>query len=251
MYQDRISDKAKARAPVGEVDLRLYLGSNAAPYVHYWERARASSRPLVWSWNWWGFLFPVPWLFYRKLWAIGAALILLPILLDAVFGYGSKGGMVLAALIGAGGIPLVIERAERKVRTVEALGLVSQQAIERLRRSGGVSRPGAVLGALLMVSLLGLHLYGKLPAQLPGCEAARVRATVLDIARDNEHYTGLPAELVALGEIRTGGPASSGKGRLCYADLTAGDERLPVEFEVFWEARSQGRYVVDLRIRDE
>ena len=250
MYQNRISNKANARPPVGEADLRLCLGSNATPYVHYWERARASSSPLVWSWNWWGLLFPVPWLFYRKLWAIGAALILLPMLLDAVLGSGSKAGMALAALIGACGMPLVVERAERKVRAVEVLGLVSQQSIERLRRSGGVSLPGAVLGALLMVAFLGLHLYSKLPAQLPGCEAAPVRATVLDIARDNEAHTGLPAELVALEDIQAGGAADGG-GRLCYADLTAGSERLPVAYEVFWEVRSRGRYVVDLRIRDE
>ena len=251
MREQHASQESAARSAVGEADLRLCLGPNAAPYVAYWDRLRAAGRPWLPSWNWWGLLFPVPWLFYRKLWAVGAALILLPMLLDAVLGYGSKAGMALAALIGAGGIPLVAERAARKVRAVEALRLVSQQSIERLRRSGGVSLPGAVLGALLMVAFLGLHLYGKLPAQLPGCEAARVRATVLEIARDNEAHTGLPAELVALEAIQTGGTADGGQGRLCYADLTAGSQRLPIAYEVFWEARSQGRYVIDLRIRDE
>jgi len=253
VYQDRISDQAKARPPVGEADLRLYLGPNADSYVHYRDRARAGSRPFLWHWNWWGFLFPVPWLFYRKLWAVGVALVLLPVLLDALYGFGTQMGIALAALIAAWGKPLVIERAERKVRQLDGLGLVSQHSIEWLRRAGGVSLPGALLGALLTLSLLGLYLYGKFPARLPGCEAPMVRATVLDIARDNAEQTGLPADQVELSGVRQEGVARNGPGpgRLCSAELRAAADRLPVEYEIFWQSRGEGRYVIDLRLRDE
>jgi hypothetical protein len=90
-----------APAAFGEDALRLYLGRNSGPYVAFWERAQASDHPFVWSWNWWGLLFPLPWLFYRKLYAVGAVVVLLPVLLDALMGIGTKIGFLLAALVAA------------------------------------------------------------------------------------------------------------------------------------------------------
>jgi hypothetical protein len=181
------------------------------------------------------------------------ALILIPVLLDAVYGFGTQMGIALAALIAAWGKPLVIERAERKVRQLDGLGLVSQHSIEWLRRAGGVSLPGALLGALLTLASFGLYLYGNFPAQLPGCAAPMVRATVLDIARDNAEQTGLPADQVELADVRQDGLAGSGPGpsRLCSAELRAVAGRVPVEYQIFWQSRGEGRYVIDLRLRDE
>jgi len=92
-----ISDDT-APAAFGEDGLRLYLGANPGPYVAFWERARASGHPFVWSWNWWGLLFPLPWLFYRKIWAVGAAVVLLPVLLDTMIGFGAKAGFVFLSI---------------------------------------------------------------------------------------------------------------------------------------------------------
>jgi len=240
-----------APAAFGEDGLRLYLGPNPGPYVAFWERARASGHPFVWSWNWWGLLFPLPWLFYRKLWAIGAAVVLLPVLLDALIGFGAKAGFVLAALVAAGGKPLVVERAERKTRTIDALGLLSQESIDRLRRAGGVSRPGAVIGALLMASVLALAVHDALPVRLPGCAAPMVREVVIDIARDNAAMTGLGAQVLRLEKIRQAAVAGEGHGRLCHAELRGGGESLPVEYDLLWRARDEGSFVVDLRFRED
>jgi hypothetical protein len=248
IVEDTARDET-APAAFGEDALRLYLGRNAGPYVDFWERARASGHPFVWSWNWWGLLFPLPWLFYRKLWSVGAAVVLLPVLLDALIGLGTKLGLLLAALVAAGGKPLVVERAERKTRTIDALGLVSQDSIERLRRSGGVSHPGAVIGALFMVALLGLAIYDDLPVRLPGCAELMVRETVIDIARDNPGVTGLEARNLRLEKIRQAAVIGEGHGRLCHAELRGAGQSLPVEYDLLWRARDEGSFVVDLRVR--
>ena len=38
--------------------------------------------------------------------------------------------------------------------------------------------------------------------------------------------------------------------RIYNENLDAAD-RVPVEYEIFWQSRSEGRYVIDLRLRDE
>ena len=254
MSEDRSTVDDPARAPAREAlredDLRLYLGPNPRPYVAYWERARRSGHPFVWGWNWWGLLFPIPWLFYRKIWAVGAAVVMLPVLLDAMLGFGSEAGIILATLIAAGGKALVIERAERKSQAIDALGLLTQDSIARLRRAGGVSRPGAVIGTLMMLAVLILALYDRLPVRLPGCAAPIIRDVVLDIARDNADATGLKSTDLRLERIRQTGVIGARDGRLCQAELRGGGESLAVEYDVIWRARGERRFFVDLRVRE-
>lgn len=245
MAQVEAEEGTKAGRTVAEADLRLFIGPNAEDYIETW--TRAGGHPFVWSWNWWGFLFPIPWLFYRKLWNIGSLLILVPALIEAITGRGTEAGLLLAMVIAALGKPLVLERGERKVRKVEALGLLSQDSAEMLRRAGGVSRAGAVYGAILLVTTLGLSLYRQWPASLPGCDDAVVQDTVLDIAHDNSERTGLEGGALSLDGIRQ----ISGIGttsRICAADLRAGGGGIPVEYEIVWLSRADGRYVVDLRL---
>ncbi len=251
MSDDLTTRGEAVRPAAGEEDLRLYLGENSEPYIALWERIRASGHPFIWSWNWWAALFPIPWLFYRKLWATGAALVLLPVLLDAMIGFGSKAGLVMAALVAAIGKPLVIERAERKVRTVNALDLLSQQSIGRLRLAGGVSLPGAVIGALLMFSSLSLVLYDALPVRLPGCAAPVIREVVLEIATDNPDMIGFGSGKLRLERVRQHATVIDDQGRLCHAELRAGKESVALEYDIVWQASSGRKFVVDLRLRDD
>lgn len=249
---DDLTNASTPAAPTsGEEDLRLYLGDNSDPYITLWDRIRASGHPFVWSWNWWGLLFPVPWLFYRKLWSIGATLVLLPVLLEAMIGFGSKAGLVMAALVAAIGKPLVIERAERKIRAVNALDLLSQESIGRLRLAGGVSLPGAVIGALLMFSSLSLALYDELPVRLPGCAAPVIREVVLEIATDNPDMIGFGASRLRLDRVRQHGTVIDDQGRLCHAELRAGEESVAIEYDIVWQTAGARQFVVDLRLRDD
>lgn len=251
MNNDFTTRDEAVRPAAGEEDLRLYLGENPEPYISLWERIRNGGHPFVWSWNWWGVLFPVPWLFYRKLWSVGAALVLLPVLLDAMTGFGSKAGLVMAALVAAIGKPLVIERAERKVRAVNALDLLSQESIGRLRLAGGVSLPGAVIGALLMVSSLSLALYDDLPVRLPGCNALVIREVVLEIVTDNPDMTGFGPRMPRLDGVRQHGTVADNEGRLCHAELRAGKKSVAIEYDIVWQTPGGRQFVVDLRLRED
>lgn len=250
MSEDLTTGDETARPMAGEADLRLYLGENPDPYITLWDRIRASGHPFVWSWNWWGLLFPVPWLFYRKLWPVGAALVLLPVLLDAMIGFGSRSGILMAALVAANGKALVVERAERKIRAVNALDLMSQESIERLRRAGGVSRPGAVIGALLMIAGLSLTIYDSLPTRLPGCAATVIRGVVLEIAAANPDMIGLRSRKPRLDKVRQQGTVIDGDGRLCHAELRAGGKSVAIEYDIVWQAATGRQFAVDLRLRE-
>ncbi len=233
----------------GEEDLRLYLGQEAQPFVTFWERQKASGYPFVWSWTWWGALFPIPWLFYRKLWAIGAVLVLLPILLDALIEFGLNTSLALGLLVGLTGKALVVDRAESKTQDINDLGLVSQDSIERVRRAGGVSVPGAVIGAILMLSSMGLVLYENFPNRLPSCKAPAVRDVVVGISAENLDAIGLPAGELLLQAPRQVG-VKSGSGRACHAELESVGVLVGIEYDVLWHDRDRGRYVVDVRLRD-
>lgn len=234
----------------GEEDLRLYLGQNAQTFVSYWERLKASGYPFLWSWTWWGALFPIPWLFYRKLWSTGAVLVLLPILLDAMIDFGLNASLALGLLVGLTGKALVVERAESKTQNINDLGLVSQDSIDRLRRAGGVSAPGAAIGAILMLASMGLILYENFPNRLPSCKAPAVRDVVVAISAENVDAIGLPTGELAFLAPRQVASIENGKGRLCNAELQSGGILIGIEYDILWQDRERGRYVVDVRLRE-
>ena len=233
----------------GEEDLRLYLGPHGQPFVTYWERLRTSGYPYLWSWTWWGALFPVPWLFYRKLWAVGAALILLSVLIDSMIDFGFNITLVLGLVIGLTGKALVVERAETKTRDINDLGLVSQDSIDRLRRAGGVSKPGAIIGAAMMLATLGLIAYENFPNRLPQCQAATIREVVIGISLENAEAIGLPAGALILDQPRQVRSSGNGASRFCQAHLRRGGASVAIEYDILWYDRSAGRYVVDVRLR--
>ena len=231
-----------------EDDLRLTLGPNGESYLALWRRSRGSRLGLYGGWSWWGFLTPLPWLLYRKLWAVGAALALLPFLCQAVLGTGAKAGFLLAALVGGLGKPMVLERALRKVRQTEALGLAPGDAVERLRRAGGVSLAGGLFGVMLSLSYFALVFGHTRPVALPACDDPAVTSTAIAIARDSAAGLGLDAGDLTLAEIAED-PSPRHADRLCVGALHSGTRRLAVEFLVAWQDRESRTISVDLRLR--
>lgn len=231
-----------------ESDLRLALGPNAEDYLGYIERRKRLGVLALWGWNWWGLLMPLPWFFYRKLWRLGAVLLLLPLLLDTQFGWDAEIGFVLAAIIAAFGKPLVLEQTMHKLREATALGLGSAEGAERLRRAGGVSRIGALLGVLLSASYIYLAYGSPVPAPLPGCQAQPVVRMVLQIAEQDLAHV-IPSDRQI--ELRDAVPAeaNAGAGRLCYGDVVAAELVLPVQYRVTWLSRAERLITVDLKSR--
>ena len=242
------TDPSPAAEDYSEADLRLALGQNAEPYLGYVERRRRHGVLALWGWNWWGLLMPLPWFFYRKLWCIGASVLLLPLLLDTEFGWDAKIGFALAAVLAACGKPLVLERARRKLREATALGLGAADGAERLRRAGGVSRTGALLGVLLTASYMLLAFGSPIPGPLPACQAQPVVRIVLDIAQQDLKGAIPPDQPI---ELRTPTPVEDddGAGRLCTGDVVAAGLIIPVEYRVTWLSRARRLITVDLHSR--
>ena len=249
MHQPAVAPCAATSAPTGaEDDLRLALGPNAEPYVKLWRRSRRVWLTAYGSWCWWGFLIPLPWLFYRKLWAVGSVLVVLPILAEAVLGTGARAGFGLSALVGAFGMPLVLDRCRRKARRVQSLGLPAGNAIEYLRRAGGVSIPGAVFGFVLTLSYFTVVFGYTKPLVLPNCDDPAVTEVALAIARDSATSLGFdPADLRLEGIAEQ----DADDGRLCWAVLRSGSRRLEVAFAVTWQDKASYTIAVDLRKRGE
>ncbi len=140
-----------------ERDLHLFMGPRAEKYLGVFRRADfgflgdklrpRAGRGLL-SWHWPAFLVPIPWLFYRKLYIEGAAILavfmLVPLVLPAA-GYSGAAAAVVIAMIAK---RLYVEHALKRIRHADTLGLAPQAREEYLRRAGGVSVPGAVLGSL-------------------------------------------------------------------------------------------------------
>ena len=231
---------------MAEDDLRLALGPNGEPYLALWRRAGRAWLGLYGSWCWWGFLTPLPWLFYRKLWAVGSLLLLLPILSEAVLETGAKAGFGLMALVGALGMPLVIERCQRKVRRVQAMGLPAGEAIEQLRQAGGVSLAGAVFGGLLTLSYLILVFGYHRPLALPACDDPVVTDTAMAIAHDSAADIGFDPADLRLEEIAE---QEAGRGRICWAVLRSRDKRMAVAYDVIWQDKARHTISVDLTTR--
>ena len=156
---------------------------------------------------------------------------------------------MLGVVIGLTGKALVVERAETKTRDINDLGLISQDSIDRLRRAGGVSVPGAVIGAAMMLSSLGLIAYENFPRRLPQCQAAMIRDVVIGISLENADAIGLPAGALILDQPRQVRGTSNGASRVCQAQLRRGGESVGIEYDILWHDRTAGRYVVDVRLR--
>ncbi|MDR0315058.1 MAG: DUF2628 domain-containing protein [Oscillospiraceae bacterium] len=58
---------------IGDVEIQEYssfIGTNAHKYIPKFYKMQKLKRKI--SWNWVAFFFPIPWLFYRKMFALGA-----------------------------------------------------------------------------------------------------------------------------------------------------------------------------------
>src|ERR1700688_1162014 len=70
-------------------DLATYFGPNADHFLQVYDRMRAATgvkRIAPRSWNWAAFLLTFVWFFYRKMYAVGAIIIFLPVVIGYLFG---------------------------------------------------------------------------------------------------------------------------------------------------------------------
>ncbi|QRM28401.1 DUF2628 domain-containing protein [Microvirga sp. VF16] len=132
-----------------------FVGPNHEAYGRALEKMRAKDptlRKLPLTWCWPAFLITIPWLLYRKLYGWAAGLIGGGIILSLVFPTSSNSGMLgLYTMLGMMGKALYVQHALKRIEKLR-IRATSEEELEILvKKAGGVSIPGAVIGTLLFI----------------------------------------------------------------------------------------------------
>ena len=134
-----------------ERDLALFIGRNAGRFERAWREISLRRLPVTWSWP--GFLVPVPWLFYRKMYLAAfsyvATIVILGLAAPDVAGRLAAAFSILIAVLGKS---LYVYHARRRIRRADARGLSGAARDDYLRRAGGVSPAAAIFGTLFTLS---------------------------------------------------------------------------------------------------
>lgn len=130
-------------------DVARFIGPNADRFRRSWEATRdkiaAKGGGMAFGFCWPCLLFSFAWFFYRRLWAAGLAILLVPIVFSLVFE--SSGGM-LGALIGISlfAKSAYVQHAVGKVARIRQAGGGDDEIV----RAGGISVAGGAIGGLIM-----------------------------------------------------------------------------------------------------
>jgi len=139
-------------------DLRQFFGPGPEPYLNIYEQMRqAKAMNKTWGWSWPAFLLGFVWFFYRKMFLLGAVMVLAPLVFGLLFGRTGVGGVELA--LAALAKPIYVQRAISRIEKADALGLTGAERADYLKRAGGVSPLGGALAAVLFALFLAATIY--------------------------------------------------------------------------------------------
>jgi hypothetical protein len=147
-------------------DLKTFFGPNT--FVATYEKMRRGTgarriSPRTWSWP--VFLGSFTWFFYRKMYALGAMLIFLPLLFTYLFG--SVGGATwIFFAMGAKGF--YVNSAVRRIVKADQLGLAGAEREDYLRRAGGVSLPAGIFAGFIFAFALALAIMAVIGSRHAG-----------------------------------------------------------------------------------
>ena len=155
-------DQERVRA-----DLADFFGPNADVYLDTYEKMRAKDGPRRMSfprtWSWPVFFGAFTWFFYRKLYAYGAMLIILPLILGYLLGSSSGALSIVFAVLAKG---IYVQTALGRIVMADRMGLAGAERSAYLNRAGGVSMIAGVFAGIVFVSLLALVIFAAI-AELP------------------------------------------------------------------------------------
>jgi hypothetical protein len=142
-------------------DLSVFFGPNADTFLETYEKMRSETgtrRNMPRTWSWPVFLGSFVWFFYRKMYAYGAIIILLPIILGYLFASASGGGsMVVVFAIFAKG--WYVNSALQRIVKADQLGLTGPERISYLQRAGGVSLTAGLFAGFIYAIFLAALIY--------------------------------------------------------------------------------------------
>lgn len=143
-----------------------HLVQKNLPYYH---RVFAEMRGRKWSWNWLAFFFPIPWLFYRKMYLFGLVFMIGAAVFEAAIEFAtssapaSRGSQMLYRMIlGVFGNLLYRRHLQGVLAKVNSLQLPSDERLAALKKRGGVSTWACV--AVIVVPAI-LHILAATLSQ--------------------------------------------------------------------------------------
>ena len=162
---------AAAAAPLGadarnRADMATFVAANPAGFLRLYDALAARRGALGWCWP--GVFFPLAWFLYRKMygWA-GAACVTAVLLSNTHILPPYLAWLSLwPSIVGAFGRGIYLRGARRTIGRIRAEAPDEAAAQATLRAAGGVSIAGAVVGALLYVSILALAAQGNVRVTL-------------------------------------------------------------------------------------
>jgi hypothetical protein len=132
-------------------DLAAFFGPHAEAYLGVYGKMRERSKQWVASWSWPGFLAPIVWLFYRKLYLLGALCLFVPIAIAVLFDL--EGGVAIAIAVALSAKAWYVSAGLRRIAEADRLELVGAERRDFLRRVGGVSPTAGWLVGLLHIAI--------------------------------------------------------------------------------------------------
>lgn len=135
-------------------ELTLFFGPRADVYLNVYDKMRVNSaegRLFAMTWSWPTFFGAFVWFFYRRMYGVGALMILVPIVLGLLFPTATGGSMAAVAIFAK---PAYVFSALGRILKADALALTATERSDYLQRAGGVSLVSGVLAGLLYVALL-------------------------------------------------------------------------------------------------
>ncbi|MBB4040227.1 hypothetical protein GGR34_001878 [Microvirga flocculans] len=132
-----------------------FVGPNHEVYGRTLEKMRAKDpalRKLALTWCWPAFLITIPWLLYRKLygWAVGliGAVIAVELVLPTNSGSGT---LSVYAMLGMMAKSVYVQYAVKRIDKLRSRATSEEELEALVKKAGGVSIPGAVIGAVLFI----------------------------------------------------------------------------------------------------
>lgn len=131
---------------------------NARRFERVWAKLRGQSMAkgagFAQSWCWPALVFGFAWFFYRKLWAMGAVLLILPIVLGYFLSaHGGAIGISAASTILAKN--LYVQHAVTRIAKIRAAG----GGAPEIAAAGGVSVAGGAIGGVLFALALAAVIW--------------------------------------------------------------------------------------------
>ena len=144
-------------------DVARFIGPNAHRFASAWGNARdkmvKAGGGLVLTWCWPALFFGFAWFLYRKQWAVGAVLIILPLVVGYFFSVSAGGGAaIFIAMIAKS---TIAQDAVTKIAKIRAAGGGDAE----IAAAGGVSVIAGVLGGIVLVAELALAFVGAVMDQ--------------------------------------------------------------------------------------